>query len=232
MEEITGINHIGLRVRDMDVSREFYGKLGFKFIVGPVGPEPVAIVEHPSGVNINLILNASKDAPDSDKYHEADSRLTVTYNKPIDRFHDPVPTSEGQQTLFSSFHHPGSATVAHLGGANTTSAKVAGMNLLGIAQNDAMKRGYSLTPDTNLSEHSDNLVGRLQGKGMVDKDFSKEGTNYMEFGTSPYAGGEGTGVIPSGEVNRGRRTVRSVLGRKNNPTTKQPEQPEQLSLDT
>ena len=28
------------------------------FIVGPIGPEPVAIMEHPSGVNINLILNA------------------------------------------------------------------------------------------------------------------------------------------------------------------------------
>ena len=63
MKEITRINHVGLRVRDLDVSREFYGKLGFVFLAGPVGPEPVAIVEHPSGVNINLILNASQDAP-------------------------------------------------------------------------------------------------------------------------------------------------------------------------
>ena len=46
----------------MAVSRSFYEKLGFEFIVGPVGPEPVAIVEHPSGVNINLILNVSEDA--------------------------------------------------------------------------------------------------------------------------------------------------------------------------
>jgi len=65
MKEITGINHVGLRVRDMEVSREFYGKLGFRFIAGPVGPEPVAIVEHPSGVNINLILNASDNANDA-----------------------------------------------------------------------------------------------------------------------------------------------------------------------
>jgi lactoylglutathione lyase len=64
MEEITRINHVGLRVRDMDISREFYAKLGFKFLVGTVGPEPVAIIEHPSGVNINLILNTSEDAPD------------------------------------------------------------------------------------------------------------------------------------------------------------------------
>jgi len=63
MKEITQINHVGLRVRSLDISRKFYGDLGFEFLAGPVGPEPVAIVEHPSGVNINLILNASDDAP-------------------------------------------------------------------------------------------------------------------------------------------------------------------------
>jgi lactoylglutathione lyase len=63
MKEISRINHIGLRVRSMEVSRNFYEKLGFVFIAGPIGPEPVAIVEHPSGVNINLILNVSDEAP-------------------------------------------------------------------------------------------------------------------------------------------------------------------------
>jgi len=62
MKEITGINHVGLRVKDLEVSRSFYEKLGFLFIAGPLGPEPVAIMEHPSGVNINFILNAGKDA--------------------------------------------------------------------------------------------------------------------------------------------------------------------------
>jgi lactoylglutathione lyase len=62
MEQITRINHVGLRVRDLTVARAFYEKLGFEFLAGPMGPEPVAIVEHPSGVNINLILNASSDA--------------------------------------------------------------------------------------------------------------------------------------------------------------------------
>lgn len=62
MKEIARINHVGLRVRNMEVAREFYGSLGFEFLVGPVGPEPVAIVEHPSGVNINLILNAADNA--------------------------------------------------------------------------------------------------------------------------------------------------------------------------
>ena len=55
---ITGVAHIGIRVRDLEVSRAFYEQLGFRFIVGPVGPEPVAILEHPSGLFLNFILNA------------------------------------------------------------------------------------------------------------------------------------------------------------------------------
>ena len=62
MKEISRINHVGLRVRDLAITRDFYEKLGFEFLAGPVGPEPVAIMEHPSGVNINFILNASADA--------------------------------------------------------------------------------------------------------------------------------------------------------------------------
>ena len=61
MQEITRINHVGLRVTDLATTRGFYEKLGFKFLVGPVGPEPVAIMEHPSGVNINFILNSSDE---------------------------------------------------------------------------------------------------------------------------------------------------------------------------
>ena len=76
MQEITRINHVGLRVRDMEIAREFYGQLGFKFLAGPVGPEPVAIVEHPSGVNINLILNASDDASENNILMDAPAKHT------------------------------------------------------------------------------------------------------------------------------------------------------------
>jgi lactoylglutathione lyase len=72
MKEITRVNHLGLRVRDLSVSRSFYESLGFRFIVGPVGPEPVAIVEHDSGVNINLILNASDDASETNVLMDED----------------------------------------------------------------------------------------------------------------------------------------------------------------
>lgn len=65
MEQITRINHVGLRVRSLEVTRNFYEQLGFKFLIGPIGPEPVAVMEHPSGININFILNASADAADN-----------------------------------------------------------------------------------------------------------------------------------------------------------------------
>ena len=58
MKEIVGINHLGIRVSSLANARSFYERLGFEFLAGPIGPEPVAIMEHPSGVNINLILNA------------------------------------------------------------------------------------------------------------------------------------------------------------------------------
>ena len=60
---ITGVAHLGIRVRDLEVSRRFYEQLGFEFVIGPVGPEPVAILKHPGGVEINLILNASDETP-------------------------------------------------------------------------------------------------------------------------------------------------------------------------
>jgi len=46
----------------MEKARAFYEKLGFEFITGPIGPEPVAVMLHPAGININFILNATRDA--------------------------------------------------------------------------------------------------------------------------------------------------------------------------
>jgi lactoylglutathione lyase len=57
--QIAGLAHIGIRVHDLDRSMRFYELLGFTKIAGPIGPEPVAILDHPSGVELNLVLNAS-----------------------------------------------------------------------------------------------------------------------------------------------------------------------------
>ena len=63
--EVTGVAHIGIRVHDLERARAFYELLGFQFVVGPVGPEPVAILIHPAGVEINLILNGASPEADN-----------------------------------------------------------------------------------------------------------------------------------------------------------------------
>jgi XTP/dITP diphosphohydrolase len=61
---IGGLAHIGIRVHSLERSVKFYELLGFTKTAGPIGPEPVAVLDHPSGVELNLILNgASADEP-------------------------------------------------------------------------------------------------------------------------------------------------------------------------
>ncbi len=53
-----GVAAVGLTVSSMERSVRFYELLGFTKTAGPIGPEPVAILDHPSGVEVNLVLNA------------------------------------------------------------------------------------------------------------------------------------------------------------------------------
>lgn len=55
---IAGLAHLGIRVHDLERSLSFYRLLGFEKTLGPIGPEPVAILMHPSGLELNLVLNA------------------------------------------------------------------------------------------------------------------------------------------------------------------------------
>src|SRR3569833_1552948 len=57
---VSGMAHVGIRVHDLERSVRFYALLGFTKTAGPIGPEPVAILDHPSGVELNLILNAKR----------------------------------------------------------------------------------------------------------------------------------------------------------------------------
>src|SRR5215471_5446712 len=59
---ISGLAHIGIRVHGLDRAVRFYELLGFTKTAGPLGPEPVAILEHPSGLEVNLVLNATAPA--------------------------------------------------------------------------------------------------------------------------------------------------------------------------
>jgi len=55
---VEGLAHIGIRVHELARSVRFYELLGFTKTAGPIGPEPVAILNHPSGLEVNLVLNA------------------------------------------------------------------------------------------------------------------------------------------------------------------------------
>lgn len=110
------INHVGIRVSDLQTTRDFYQQLGFHFLAGPVGPEPVAIMEHPCGVNLNFILNATVQPQenilmDIDLKHPGYTHMALE----VDDIHEvqkqlqafgititegPVTTSNGSKLLF------------------------------------------------------------------------------------------------------------------------------------
>jgi lactoylglutathione lyase len=62
---VIGWSHVGIRVHDLDRSLRFYRVLGFELVMGPIGTEPVAILRHPSGLELNLVLNAAKAHADN-----------------------------------------------------------------------------------------------------------------------------------------------------------------------
>ena len=64
-QQVTGLSHIGIRFHTLDRAQAFYELLGFTFVVGPVGPEPVAIMSHPSVIEINFILNAAESSTEN-----------------------------------------------------------------------------------------------------------------------------------------------------------------------
>jgi lactoylglutathione lyase len=61
---IERVDHIGIRVRDLDRALAFYRVLGFTLALRAVGDD-VAIVRNEHGVELNLIFNANAGDPDS-----------------------------------------------------------------------------------------------------------------------------------------------------------------------
>lgn len=59
---IEKVDHIGIRVRELDRALAFYQVLGFE-LRHKVDFDDVAIIRNRNGVEINLILNAKRDEP-------------------------------------------------------------------------------------------------------------------------------------------------------------------------
>jgi lactoylglutathione lyase len=61
---IEKVDHIGIRVRDLDRAMRFYRVLGFELLRRARGDD-VAIVKNAQGVELNLVFNASAGDPDA-----------------------------------------------------------------------------------------------------------------------------------------------------------------------
>jgi hypothetical protein len=121
-----------------------------------------------------------------------------------------------QGKLFGMGYDPGSSVVDYMAG--TREGRSMSLTMLGIAQNQTQQKyGRSLTPSTNLSEHSAQLVGHLREKGIVPPG---EGgqirppiTNDMQFRDYPMTHFTETGErqMSHEEVMAGRRTSRQMI---------------------
>jgi lactoylglutathione lyase len=59
--DVPAVDHIGVRVRDLDRAMEFYGMLGFE-LEHKAANDAVAVVRNAHGVELNLVYNANADA--------------------------------------------------------------------------------------------------------------------------------------------------------------------------
>ena len=59
--EIAAVDHIGIRVRDLERAMRFYGMLGFQ-LEHKAANDAVAVVRNAHGVELNLVYNANADA--------------------------------------------------------------------------------------------------------------------------------------------------------------------------
>ena len=119
-----------------------------------------------------------------------------------------------QQSLFKHQSSPGRSKIVTMGG--TRSSAPALMVGLGIAANDTAKNHRrEMEFSNNLSPHSRNLVQKLSDKGVVDAP-TRLSNNDSDFTSGPedvYMGKDSHSYSDA-EVNAGRRTLRSVLGKR------------------
>jgi lactoylglutathione lyase len=59
--DVPAVDHIGVRVRDLERAMQFYAILGFE-LQFKAGNDAVAVVRNAHGVELNLVYNANADA--------------------------------------------------------------------------------------------------------------------------------------------------------------------------
>lgn len=165
-------------------------------------------------VNYGSGFSATEDAPrDLAKPGPASDRVKEWHDRTERRWYDWDDSKEleGQTTMFRHESKAPSATLEYMAG--TKGGRFGNMTAMGIAANDAMKRGLVLQPSDDLSPNSERLVNKLQDKGMVAESFSKSTSNKLPFWDRPLGDklSEGGEVVPQAEVDAGKRTLRGAL---------------------
>jgi len=72
--EINRVDHIGIRVRDLDRALAFYSALGFA-LIAKASNDAVAIVKNSNGVELNLIYNANAGNPNENVLMDVDGKF-------------------------------------------------------------------------------------------------------------------------------------------------------------
>jgi hypothetical protein len=104
------------------------------------------------------------------------------------------------------------STVTYL--QSTEKSRLNAMTMLGVAANDALKRGKELMPDTDLTPRSARLVKHLQDVGAVSSDFKQldeNSTSFLPEGWPTSVRDSGEAQIAEAEIQQGRNRIRETL---------------------
>ena len=137
------------------------------------------------------------------------------------------------------FQHQSQMQPAHVSWLVTTKeARSMAGPMIGAAAHEAARLGSDLTPDTDLSDHSNRLVQHAQARGGVDPSFERTRKNNTPFmlpgdgiGTViPQNKSKIRGPIEDANLDQGRRTMRQFLrqGRPAKPQGEQMQLPMQM----
>jgi lactoylglutathione lyase len=75
MIEVRRVDHIGIRVSDLERSVAFYKVLGFE-LLNKAANDAVAILKNPTDVELNLVYNANDDAGGKNILMDVDQKYT------------------------------------------------------------------------------------------------------------------------------------------------------------
>lgn len=120
----------------------------------------------------------------------------------------------GQQALFNHTSSGRKGVVDFLRSSESLSGRTSAMSAVGMAINDAARRGSTLEPSSSLSPHSQAVTDHL---GATPTNVRP---NTMTFSGKDHIDGlvgadlSDHIVVPQEEATAGRNTIRSVLGRK------------------